>query len=1133
MAASHCRHDNVPTNIALSHARQFGYVLYILPPPTAVGRFLYVGKRTKMKSKSAALIQLKNQVRGAFGALDNKTPAKTSAAAIAQERRGSAAVKKALAEARKRLSGRDLGEFEQWVESQYAARSVSDEIATSKTLLGLLPEAIARRRLTDTLRLTIESLQRSRTRLLEFLEKLESINLSITENNFELALSQVNQAIADYGYSFWSIEAKIAILNSMSRSDEAKSFSAELSIGAVGLNAFYLYHFGQRNDPSQSSARFRSIISKRINESELSGEYKVYAEYRTARVIPLKSVDIAAVISYEQITTKVDLLLTSRRLAIEIAAQPWEFDAEEVSLARSVIGLFSRDEFIDATGNLRLSEDLEKSIKRGVLLAVNQLVPKHVGPTTQLFSSGISSIVTYSGSEADEERLRKHVMNYWWIDDTMMLDSARSFPRLPEWLIRQGLDERRLVHPVLAACDRSFEYARSLKPEQWRIPTLDEPPEAPIWTHGRQPDAVSDCIATSLAWRSFEHDEYGTAMRVMQFALQRNPRLLPALPLDRMFSGVDFERIRSYGISVDLCNCLNWYTQVNSERQIRTYKRFAIEEWVEKTRESGIVAAAEQLCKEAYPSKLSEFFLANTCDLATIELLLEVEGTRDALRIRERLLRLASLASESAAAQLTAEADSIADKLEVDNVLDELDETKVSVDEEALLPVVAREVAADFERYKQLTQSDKAPGSSLDELIRSLRQQSPLTFQIPKSETDNLLVDIIQTVLDRFVDDPVYGLDTIIGRRIRHGTISSELRGTLEHLHLIGQRPRTGADYDVPSSVASYLVRYDQKTRRGATRAFGRFSQQIDNLVAQLRDEVFQCKPKGQLKPAFELPLGVLMFAMARDIAATSPNIEHFLRELFDTFWFSLSTLVERERVTTQEFMSRALRESCSKFIADLRGAKLSDASFLASIQSASEELQRRADTIANWIRIPKDSQLARTYPIGLVFDAAMAMCKARRVGFDPTSTDDIDRAVRLDAHGYPIVFDALCIAIENVAQHSGIKQGNKLNTEIKLSSDGSRLSFTITSDLSRDAWTREKSQRVDAIREDIIKRSFEDRARRTSGSGLSKLAAIVHQRSDCNIEFGPKDNNQRFRLYFELIFISRNEESNSQSALL
>ena len=101
-----------------------------------------------------------------------------------------------------------------------------------------------------------------------------------------------------------------------------------------------------------------------------------------------------------------------------------------------------------------------------------------------------------------------------------------------------------------------------------------------------------------------------------------------------------------------------------------------------------------------------------------------IDGSRQALNTRSQVLRIAAQLTERSSAQLIAEAEIIDAQLEVDSALDVLDDSKVYVDEEPLLMLASKELAPDFERYKQLVAAGIGETTSLEELLRNVRQQS-------------------------------------------------------------------------------------------------------------------------------------------------------------------------------------------------------------------------------------------------------------------------------------------------------------------------------------------------------------------------------------------------------------------------
>jgi hypothetical protein len=886
---------------------------------------------------------------------------------------------------------------------------------------------------------------------------------------------------------------------------------------------------------------------KRIQDSELSESYKIYAKFRVTRDFPDSESNIAIILSYEQLTTRTDLLFTAVRISADIISRVQDFNPAIVNYAQDILHQFAVPIWQDVIKTnehghceLTLSDQLKMAVSRAVHYSLrDSWLSTNQRSYDDFLSAGLAAMLSYSGSEADEEQLKKHTLNFHWMPNALVLNIFSQLRKIPEIYIGLRKSPQSYIPNVLLkACEESILLTLEMSTifgEQLLYSNLHRnnnlladivmENDLPIWDRQQMSATVADCLAIDAAQAAFQEGNFDCAIRVAAHAMLRNARLAKALPFDNLFFSANWRVIESYGLTVELCICLHYYLLINDQRQIRTFKRFAVEELMLRSNQVNFESYCKNLIASGLNKTIAESFMTEVCDLPILELLPGVDGSRDALKLRACILRIAANISDTSRAQWIAEADDIDAQLEVDGVLDTLDESKVYVDEEPLLTSAIRELSGDFERYIRLSSEGTSQTISFEELEKSLRQQSAAAFQIPENEINNLLVQMLISLLDMFINDPVNGLDSVIGRRIRHGTISSELRGSLEHLKLIGQRPRSGADYDLPSGVLQYIDKYDPRVKKAISSAFARFSQSIDGLVVQLRDEVFQCKPKGRLKPAFELSINPFIFTMASNIAGKARSVDVFSRECFQIFWFNLSQIVERERPLVASYIKKALRDSFSKLINDIRNTGVNDPSFLAALQSASEQLQHKAIVVASWIRTPRVSYESRTYPLDLVFDVTMAFVKSQRLGFEPQVNANIESDIHLDAHSFPIVHDALQIALDNIAYHSGILHGNKIVAHIRLNDEKNKLCFTIVSDIAKDLWIKERGIRLEAIKDDIAQRSFVDRAMRPSGSGLAKLASIVHQREFCELDFGPINNNQQFKLYFELMYISEQEE--------
>lgn len=520
------------------------------------------------------------------------------------------------------------------------------------------------------------------------------------------------------------------------------------------------------------------------------------------------------------------------------------------------------------------------------------------------------------------------------------------------------------------------------------------------------------------------------------------------LPVAEIFQGVKWASLRHLAPSIDLAIALDHYLRVVNDRKVRTYKRYAVDELMKSHNECRVVELPDALITAGVETGKIEYLLCHVCDIVTLELLPGMGDSRKVLLARSKILRrLAALHTKQELAYLR-EASDIEDDLQVNDGLSVLDDSKVHVDEQAVLYFVNQELADDFQRYLKLVESGLGLSDSLTDVMKSFENLSARSFQIPKNDADDLLAEIVSSILNRFLFDPASGLDIIISRRIRHGTIASEIRGYLEAAELIGQKPHAGADYDVSKRITNYITKLEPKKRKFIIAACSRFSESIDQLIALLRDEYFHVHSKAKARGIFKLHVNPVVLSLARGIAQRCQTIDQFSKECLEIFWFFLSVRAETTRPTVETEIKKTLNSIFSKFCNEIRAINVFDPEFFACLQQASEELQRRASTIGSWIRIPKTSVEGVSYSMQHVIDVAVAMVTGQRFGFHPIVKSVLPENLKLDTHGFSLIVDALYIALDNVYQHSGKKIDNHINIEAIFDEHTSLISFTITNEV-------------------------------------------------------------------------------------
>lgn len=1108
-----------------------------------------------MKKKKSEIGNLRNQVRGTLSRLRASSTPLILRQSWSQEQLVHQSINQIRAHARAKLSAEQLGNFEKWMGEQLSSysRSMGESLGRPLTSFGLFPTELVAQSLNVELQLATEELSAVSGSLVSFCKKANAIAQYIVREEWGTAAEMLRETVAIDGYSYWAVETELMLEQQEHGVEKLKSKVSSMSIGGSGLNSFFLYLFGVRNEPAQTSSRFKTNIRRKIEESELSVDLQLYAKYRTYGEVEPVAISLASIIACERLTTKIDLFFTLIKLSRIIVKNPTAFAEEVIATAYQTLDMLSL-----MLQELELEIGSDCSADSGVIglvvFAIRRVfecemslasLPKY----EQRLVYGLSSHLSTRSDGVAAEELSKYLLNLSWLPRSIAFSELDLVPKLPAFLIRYQLcgvnsgQLNQIIVKVLSSEDNQIddtllkellapfgESRRAVQNEDGAASIACLQAALCATNNPSRRDALSVVLAHELLHEGSE----GESLKVCAEAGMENGKVIPFLPLSEFFAGARWPALKRLGPSLDLAIALDHSLQHVDDRKVRTFKRYSVEELMEQYECKDIAELPAALQSDNLDGKKIEYFFNRVCDPFTLELLPGMGKSRRVQRVRADMLRgLAAMHSKNEMAYLN-EAKQIEDDLQVDDGLSVLDDSKVYVDDAAILNFMNKELAADFQRYRKLVSSGVGVSAPVGEVLRGFNKPTAKTFQIPKNDADDLLADMVGSLLQRFLFDTAFGLDTIVSRRIRHGTISGEIRGVLEKGELIGYKASIGTAYGIPLRISRIYSRLDHKQARIASAAYGRFSSAIDQLISRLRDEYFHVKSKTKPRGVFDLQLNPIIISLARSLAQTCTGIEQFTKECVELFWYSLSVRLDALRPTVEAETKKTLQIIFSKILYELRALKLGDATVFADIQAASDELQRRATTIASWIKVSKVILEGNTYDMQRAVDVAIAVVTSQRPTFHPIVEAKVPGDLELDAHGFSIVSDALYIAFSNVAQHSGKKVDNKINIEIIFDSIESLIRFDISSDIAAFAKTGERETQLASIRADIQRRAYGDRVRLDRHSGLFKLAALVGQSEKTSMSFGYVEG-WRFNLKFDLVYLGisgPNQLSISPSAI-
>lgn len=1097
------------------------------------------------KTTNTYLVDVQNLVRGALAKLKEPSTPERARDAGKQAQYCQKQINKAISMAKAKLSQTLLNEFFEWLALQLGATgAVQSSLGVELSSIGIFPAEIDSLDLASEIDTALSKTVRFAAKLEAFADVAFKISSAIRDSDWGAAATYLADFESAEGVSYWSLETSLALLQKTDGLEPMKTRSAELSVSAYGLTRFYLYFFGVRNEPAQNSARYRSNTTRRIDDADLSEAMRVYSKYRLHGNLGSSDQDLRLILAAEQFTTPIDLLFTLIKACKKILCNQDNYTLAVRSRASGAIDalrpILSRLDLLpignSTSKNIIYHPKTASYAKSAIQISFGAEPATPLSLFDEIFARGLASQISSQNNDLNAEELAKFCLNFSWIPECIEVGDLVSLPTLPKifescisaissppstmsFALQNEAKYLMQNHEKLGAeLQQVYDSLyTNVKPEISRI-------------HNR---LTQDCVGVIASNRYFTSGDHATAVEICAKSGIYNPKIIAALPIVDMYYGYKWSTVKRSGDPLHVAITLDHLLKVVDERTYRTYKRYAIEDLMKAYSCKSIVDLPQRLLESSHPIELIAHLCANTCNLVTIELLPGMTSSKKSRQTRSDLLKALAKLNPPMEEIYIQEAIHIEDSLHVDDGLEVLDDSKVYVDEQSIMNALSAEVSADFQRYKKLVESGVGESEDLQEVIKSFRSPSAKNFQVPKNEADDLLGELVGSIREKFLWDPVSGLDILIGRRIRHGTIASELRGVLEPVELICQRPKPGADYQLSARLDALAAKLDPKRRKILKAAFSRFSESIDSIIGVLRDEYFYVKSKNKPRGVFDLVIPTSFLMLLRAVAQACNSADQFLKECIGMFWYDITGRCEIARPAIDNEVKKNLQSAFSKLTNELRSNNIDDVELLSSIVHQSEELHRRASVIASWIRVP-NIELDESYTLKYIVDVAVAFVSGQHTKFNPNIEASVPEDLFLDLHGFSIIQDALYLALVNIHEHSGVKTRNHVSINVDLDTSTSLLHFTITNDIAENTITPEKEAKLNSLRQDIKKRAYGERAKQNRDSGISKLATIVMQYKDTNISFG-FEGKDIFRLEFQLLYLgsppARAEDTPSREA--
>lgn len=366
---------------------------------------------------------------------------------------------------------------------------------------------------------------------------------------------------------------------------------------------------------------------------------------------------------------------------------------------------------------------------------------------------------------------------------------------------------------------------------------------------------------------------------------------------------------------------------------------------------------------------------------------------------------------------------------------------------------------------------------------------------------ETILSMVMRQCYNAFCSNPVFGIASYIGRRIRHGTFHGHLYSSV-----INQIEK-GEKFRQLSRSPQFVVKWNAWKCA--------YNRSIEEIIQDRLHVNSKAKPLGLLQPDAYSPqkLDILSAAVktistayteTTSVAGIELDIIDYCWRLAECDLIAVTRYLKAQQVPLKNipFLDNELLPSAAP-----TDAKLAEA-FRRELELS---IDRKLAAMFGWFKRP--TIVAPKASLSLLFDAIVAEIKDTIPDFNPQEDENSNGDVELVGSAYHIVYDSLAVVVANAAKHGDRSRPVRRNFEF---TSGKQKLLIVK--ISSSILPRDDPAEVSAVIEKRKKANFQDANLYQGRSGISKLMLLAHNRHDFTLEqYEVLDNEVHVRLVYDL----------------
>jgi hypothetical protein len=425
--------------------------------------------------------------------------------------------------------------------------------------------------------------------------------------------------------------------------------------------------------------------------------------------------------------------------------------------------------------------------------------------------------------------------------------------------------------------------------------------------------------------------------------------------------------------------------------------------------------------------------------------------------------------------------------------LQQVEQSKIWIDQEPLKHWAEKHLQEDFNRYRALRAAGinrppkQGPGASKSSLIAQPAGEVP---EIPQDEQGALLMRIVRQFVYQCFMHKQHGLDSYLSLRIRHGALSGQLRAPLEAEKIVTLQKEPGSGEYIPNRHwLGRLASRDPDMAVAVDVRLRQFSKEFDSLVETFARDYVQIQSDLHPDGLFQAVLSPSEVILAGLDVHPDTTFESFIDLCVSVFWDGVDDSLRSIR---EHIDGPLLRDMNAIFLSLVRDVERITWQFSTpeldnAIRNAQTHARHALEQVKTWFQQPKPLQSSFMTFQSLV-DIGLQAVKNMYHDFTPEVVYELDDELPLFFQLQKFT-DIFMIVFDNIWRHCGMRRPH---IHVKASLANDHLNIEVVNELANNVVNPRNKARIEEIRTRILEGTYHRAVSSEGGTGLMKIRNIV-----------------------------------------